>query len=51
MTVTKYMLFFTTMCPKCTKIIGGMDENTAQDKEWMNCATNEGLDNARKSQE
>ncbi len=45
--IKKYMLFFTPMCPKCPKIKEYM-EDKGLEKEWCDCATKDGLDNARK---
>lgn len=41
------MLFFTPMCPKCPKIKEFMADKEL-DKEWVNAATPEGLEIAKK---
>jgi glutaredoxin len=46
MTVKKYMLFFTPMCPKCPKIKEFMN-TTSLEKEWVDAATKPGLQKAR----
>ena len=46
--IKKYMLFTTPMCPKCPKIKEFM-KNQDLEKEWMDAATPDGLENARKN--
>ncbi|MBD3354990.1 hypothetical protein GF361_03315 [Candidatus Woesearchaeota archaeon] len=46
MAIKKYMLFYTPMCPKCPKIKEFMEDKDIE-KEWVDCATPEGLEKAR----
>lgn len=45
--ISKYMLFFTPMCPKCPKVKAFMEDNTALEKEWVDATTKDGLEKAR----
>ena len=45
--IKSYMLFFTPMCPKCPKIKEFMQDKKIE-KEWVDAATAEGLEKARK---
>jgi len=46
MAIKKYMLFFTPMCPKCPKIKEFMEDKNLE-KDWVDCASPEGLQKAR----